>query len=80
MPPHHEPSAAHLHIPPHALPIRNENKIKFLFISFVFSSLFALGFALSLRFSGISINVIIPSTAPVWMSTLTIGYMMQTEK
>lgn len=72
--PHHE------HIPPHALPIRNENKIKFLFISFIFSSLFTIMVALALKFSGIPINVIIPSTAPIWMGTLTIGYMVQVEK
>ena len=70
----------HEHIPPHALPIRNKNKIKFLLISFIFSSLFTTAFALALKFFGISINVIIPSTAPVWMGTLTIGYMVQVEK
>lgn len=73
MPPHN-------HIPPHALPIRNENKIKFLLISLIFSSLFTVAFALVLKFFGISINVIIPSTAPVWMGTLTVGYMVQVEK
>ena len=75
MPPHN-----HLHIPPHALPIRNKNKIKFLLISFIFSSLFTITFAWALTFFGIPINVIIPSTAPVWMGTLTIGYMVQVEK
>ena len=68
------------HIPPHALPIRNANKIKFLFISFIFSSLFTISFALTLKFFEIPINVIIPSTAPVWIGTLTIGYMAQIEK
>jgi len=72
--PHHKP------IPPHALPIKNENKIKFLFMSFIFSSLFTIAFALALKFFEIPINVIIPSTAPVWMGTLTIGYMVQIEK
>jgi len=72
--PHHE------HIPPHALPIRNGNKIKFLLIGFIFSSLFTVTFALALKFFGIPINVIIPSTAPVWMGTLTMGYMVQVEK
>lgn len=80
MPPHHEHMGLHLHIPPHALPIRNANKVKFLFTSFIFSSLFTLSFALALKFFGISINVIVPSTAPVWMGTLTIGYMVQVEK
>ena len=80
MPPHHEHIGPHLHIPPHALPIRNANKIKFLFISFIFSILFAISFALALKFFGIPINVIIPSTAPVWMGILTIGYMVQIEK
>ena len=70
----------HKHIPPHALPIRNANKIKFLFISFIFSSLFTICFALILKFFEIPINVIVPSTAPVWMGTLTIGYMVQIEK
>ena len=70
----------HISILPHALPIRNANKIKFLFVSFIFSSLFAVTFALALKFFGISINVIIPSTAPVWMGALTIGYMVQIEK
>ena len=74
MPLHHEP------IPPHALPIRNRNKVKFLFISFIFSSLFTISFALALEFFGIPINVIIPSSAPVWMGTLTIGYMVQIEQ
>ena len=72
--PHHD------HIPPHALPIRNENKIKFLLISFIFSSLFTVTFALALKFVEIPINVIIPSSAPVWMGTLTIGYIVQIEK
>ena len=70
----------HKHIPPHALPIRNENKIKFLFFSFIFSSLFTIFFALALKFFGVSINVIIPSSAPVWMGTLTVGYMVQVEE
>jgi len=72
--PHHE------NIPPHALPIRNVNKIKFLLISFIFSSLFTLTFALALKLFETPINVIIPSSAPVWMGTLTIGYMVQIEK
>ena len=72
--PHHE------HIPPHALPVRNRNKIKFLLISFIFSSFFTVTFALALKLFGIPINVIIPSSAPVWMGTLTIGYMVQVEK
>lgn len=70
----------HEHIPPHALPIRNANKIKFLFISLVFSSLFTVSFGLALKFFEIPINVIVPSTAPIWMGTLTIGYMVQIEK
>ena len=73
MPPHPD-------IPPHALPIRNKNKIKFLLISFIFSSLFTVTFALALKFFEIPLNVIIPSSAPVWMGTLTIGYMVQIEK
>ena len=74
MPPPHE----HWHgpMPPHALPIRNTNKVKFLFFSFIFSTLFTMAFAMSLKFYGIPIEVIIPSTAPVWMGTLTIGYMV----
>ena len=75
MPPHE-----HIHIPPHALPIRNSNKIKFFMISFVFSSLFALSFALVLNLYRISVNVIVPSAAPVWMGILTIGYIVQVEK
>lgn len=75
MPPHD-----HAHIPPHALPIRNENKLKFLFLSLLFSSLFAATFASALGLFGIPVNVVIPSTAPVWMGTLTIGYMVQIEK
>lgn len=74
--PHHHK----FHIPPHALPIRNGNKVKFLLTSFVFSSMFTATFALALKFFSIPINVIIPSTAPVWMGTLTIGYMVQVEK
>lgn len=77
MPPHEH---WHKHIPPHALPIRNTNKIKFLFISFVFSTLFVIVFATSLKFYEIPIEVIIPSSAPIWMGTLTIGYMVQVEK
>lgn len=68
------------HIPPHALPVRNKNKVRFLLISFVFSSVFTMAIALALNFFEIPINVIIPSTAPVWMGTLTIGYMVQIEK
>ena len=70
----------HKHIPPHALPIKLENRIKFLFVSFIFSSLFTVTFALALKFFDIPINVIIPSIAPIWMGTLTIGYMVQVEK
>ena len=80
MPPHHDDVGHYLHIPPHALPIRNANKVKFLVISFMFSSLFTLCFALMLNFFEIPINVIVPSTAPIWMGTLTIGYMVQVEK
>jgi len=67
-------------LPPHALPIRNKNKVIFLMISFVLSSFFTVTFALVLKFFGVPINVIIPSSAPVWMGTLTIGYMVQIEK
>ena len=70
----------HEHVHPHALPIRNANKTKFILISFIFSSLFAIIFALALKFFEIPINVIIPSTAPIWMGTLTIGYVVQIEK
>jgi len=70
--PHHE----HIH---HQLP-NHTNRPKSIFFSFLISSLFAITFALALRFFGISINVIIPSTAPVWMGALTIGYMVQAEK
>ena len=70
----------HSHIPPHTLPIRNVNKITFLFISFIFSSLFTMSFAFILKFFGIPINVVIPSSAPVWMGTLTMSYMVQIEK
>ena len=70
----------HEHIHPHALPIRNANKVKFLVISFIFSSLFTMSFALALKFFEIPLNVIVPSSAPIWMGTLTIGYMVQVEK
>lgn len=80
MPQRHEQTGAHPHMPPHALPIRNANKAKFLFASFIFSGLFAMSFALALKFFDIPINVIIPSTAPVWMGVLTIGYIVQVEK
>ena len=76
MPPHEH---NHPHMLPHALPIRNANKIKFLFISFIFSSLFTIFFGLALKFFEIPISVIIPSAAPVWMGTLTIGYIVQIE-
>jgi len=74
------PPNEHLHIPPHALPVKNANKAKFIFISFIFSSLFTISFASALKFFGIPVNVIIPSTAPIWMGSLTLGYMMQVEK
>ncbi|MBW2975892.1 hypothetical protein KY347_00440 [Candidatus Woesearchaeota archaeon] len=70
----------HKHIPPHALPVRLENRIKFLFVSFIFSSLFTVAFALTLKVFGVPINVILPSSAPVWMGTLTIGCMVQVER
>ncbi|MBI3034720.1 hypothetical protein HYY71_00210 [Candidatus Woesearchaeota archaeon] len=79
MPPH-EYEHWHKPIPPHALPIRNTNKVKFLFFSFIVSTLFVAAFAISLRFYGIPVGVIIPSSAPIWMGTLTIGYMVQIEK
>ena len=69
----------HKHIPPHALPVKNVNKVKFLIGSFICSSLFTIGFALALGSFEIPINVIIPSSAPVWMGTLTMGYIVQTE-
>lgn len=75
MPPH-----GHMHIPPHALPIRNVNKVKFLLISLIFSSLFTIFIAFTLKYFSIPINVILPSSAPIWVGTLTIGYMMQVEK
>jgi len=67
----------HEHISPHALPIRNENKTKVLLISFIFSSFFTLFFALILKLSGITINIILPSSAPIWMGILTVSYMFQ---
>ncbi len=70
----------HEHIHPHALPVRNVNKARFLATSFACSSLFTLAFMGALLFSGISMSVIIPSSAPIWMGTLTLGYMMQVEK
>ncbi|TKJ17250.1 hypothetical protein CEE44_01820 [Candidatus Woesearchaeota archaeon B3_Woes] len=70
----------HEHIPPHALPIRNVNKIKFLLISFIFSTFFTILVAFTLKLFEIPINVIVPSSAPIWIGTLTIGYMVQIEK
>ena len=43
-------------------------------------ALVAPGALLALKFFGIPISVIIPSSAPIWMGTLTIGYMVQVEK
>jgi len=65
---------------PHALPIKNKNKIKFIFVSLIFSTFFVFLFALALNFFGIPVTVIIPSSAPIWMGTLTVGYMVQIEK
>jgi len=41
------------------------------------SALFTVLFATILASFAIPITVIIPSSAPVWMGTLTIGYMVQ---
>ncbi len=70
----------HEHIHPHALPVRNVNKARFLAVSVACSSLVTAAFMGALLFSGIQISVIIPSSAPIWMGTLTLGYMMQIEK
>lgn len=67
-------------MPPHALPVRKGNRIKFLALSFAFSTLFTAVFAFALNSSGIPVNVIIPSSAPIWIGTITIGYMVQVEK
>jgi hypothetical protein len=73
MPPHDK-------IPPHALPIKNKNKAKFLGISIVISSTvtFLVGIALSLL--NIPLTTIIPSSAPILMGTTTMSYMMQIER
>lgn len=60
--------------------VMKNNRIKILVYSFVISSLFTLLFALTLNLVEVPINVIIPSSAPVWMGTLTVGYMVQIEK
>ena len=75
MPPHNE-----FRIPPHALPIKNRNKIKFLVISFLVSTLITLLFAFLANFYKIPITVILPTSAPIWIGITTIGYMVQTEK
>lgn len=75
MPPHHE-----FIIPPHALPIRNRNKVKFLVISFLVSTTITLLFDLLLYFYKIPTIVILPTSAPIWIGLTTIGYMVQIEK
>ncbi|MBC8495974.1 hypothetical protein H8D36_07495 [archaeon] len=67
-------------IPPHALPVKNKNKVKFMLTSMIYSALFTVGFAFALFACTIPLNVIIPSSAPVWMGTLSLAYMMQIEK
>ena len=67
-------------IPPHALPIRNENKVKFLVVSFLISTLVTIFFALLLNFVKIPITVTLPTSAPIWIGLTTIGYMVQVEK
>lgn len=66
-------------MPPHALPIKNANKVKFLVISLLASTSLTFGFALLLNHFNIPIIVILPTSAPIWVGLTTIGYMVQTE-
>jgi len=59
------------------MPKRIFNRLVALSISFTVSALFTVLFATILASFAIPITVIIPSSAPVWMGTLTIGYMVQ---
>ncbi len=70
----------HKKIPPHALPIRNKNKVKFLGISIVTGSLITLLVGATLYLINIPMTTIIPSCAPILMGTITMSYMMQVEK
>ncbi len=72
----------HLHHhkqPPHALPVRNKNKLTFLGLSIVVSTAVTSAFASIMSVFGIPITVVLPTSAPILMGFTTIGYMMQTE-
>lgn len=69
----------HCPVPPHALPVRNNNKVRFMILSITFSLMITVAFAFALKLFGIPVTVIIPSIAPILMGTITLGYMVQIE-
>ncbi len=52
-------------------------KIKPLMIGLICSSAVTSCFVLVLSIGGIPAGAIIPSSAPIWMGTLTLGYMVK---
>lgn len=55
---------------------RYESKTKPLMIGLICSSAVTSCFVFVLSVGGIPAGVIIPSSAPIWMGTLTLGYMV----
>ncbi len=53
-----------------------EEKTRSLLIGLTCSSVLTSCFVITLSISGIPAGVIIPSSAPIWMGTMTLGYMV----
>lgn len=83
VPPHHHPD----NIKPlspllESLPYNQkvqENKLKSLTIALIFGSFITLILGLVLKFFSISINIILPVLAPVWVGSITLIYSVNSK-
>lgn len=80
------PDPRPLHPPPHPKPhggpphLRVKSRARRVVLAFVISTLVALGIGYILYYFEISINVILPVLAPIWVGVATISYMAMSER
>ncbi|MAF14195.1 MAG: hypothetical protein CMI53_04890 [Parcubacteria group bacterium] len=63
---------------PHQKPPK-DNKAKTLIIAIIFGSILTVAMGFILKFIGISVNVILPVLAPIWVGTITLIYSVSTK-
>jgi len=82
-PPHHSPESKKPLAPPlESLPyhqVVKENKGKTLIIALIFGSLATLIIGLVLKYFDISINIILPVLAPIWVGSITLIYSVNSK-